>query len=608
MAQNKPSRRVLGLPFKTPELAKLGPEAMQDLEAESYVCPICGEEMVTLSQLNQHIDDAHSRANGSPMQKQGQRGKTTPQKRILTLDLHDNNSGFGLSENRLDSPVTVQLTRSHWVHPASSKSNRCSHPGCLNVLNVKNGIVNCRLCGQLYCNTHSRYRARLSNGPPPKKLPVYDSVHGSFALVCQGCYWKRPGLQLGTQVNSNERTSEFLSMRRKTIDEKQLARSITQKRFIKTVDLLAAAYLWHVEHKSSFFLALSHSIAADGSDYSADGLLESQKSIVGMENWENDKTITHCKLCFVKFNILIRKHHCRLCGSVVSDIAYNNETEDLSQSCSVQVPAGLLMQKLSGLNYSPLVKKNWGSLISVSPTGDKFSNIFSFRCCRTCKDQLLHTSRLNNEESGEDAEVLASYQEILALKSHISTSMARYKQLILETKDSNNQQINKLRLKLSKSAKDLELTIKTYQRRFFPPDLGPHSALKVNVYKSTIMYLQDSISELKALNDEFQTQENSRLAEQLGLPAGASSESSAIASPAMAKSPTPPRLTKKQIRELREQLMVTKEQKFLVENSMEELRKQRRFDVLETLEENREELDKAIASLKEELGEFGFDE
>jgi hypothetical protein len=57
---------------------------------------------------------------------------------------------------------------------------------------------------------------------------------------------------------------------------------------------------------------------------------------------------------------------------------------------------------------------------------------------------------------------------------------------------------------------------------------------------------------------------------------------------------------------MREQLMVMNEQKFLVENLIKEYTKARRFDELDSLIANKNELNETIARLESELGEFGF--
>lgn len=107
------------------------------------------------------------------------------------------------------------------------------------------------------------------------------------------------------------------------------------------------------------------------------------------------------------------------------------------------------------------------------------------------------------------------------------------------------------------------------------------------------MFLQDNLIWYKQLNDKHKEIEQQRLKQSLE-------------ERAKEETPEVPRLTKKQIRELREQLMVMNEQKFLVENMIMESTKARRFEELSSLEQNKRELDMTIENLETELGEFGF--
>lgn len=599
-----------------PQVSKKGGQIFLE---EVLHCPICEEAMVSLLQLDRHLDDAHgdkSPDDSSIVAPTKLAALRAPQRRTIKLDLYDDNKGFGLSENlgsesRVSSPNQKALTRLHWKQAASSTTNVCSQQGCRRMLSVKNGIVNCRKCGLLFCNEHTTYRVRLSNGLPPLKFPVYDSVNGQFARCCEKCYLSKPSLVEGTQPNSRDITSLFKIKRAEKIDEKQWVKSKIQRRFLKLVNLLSLSYLWHTEHKNSLLLYFTES-----KEYSKEVVLGAEKEIIGIENWQNDDEITHCPLCFAKFNFLIRKHHCRLCGRVVTDNAFN--TDDPYMNCSIEVPVSILLKRLPNLNYSPQVKESWMELTSVSPDS-RYFGIFSFRCCRECKNLLFYGVKLDDRvvETENDA-VLSAYGEMLAIKANIQSNMPRYSQLVKENKEQSNRDVNKHRVRIRKYVKDFEIATNTFRNRFFDrneesgkfvPTQSP--VLVTNVYKTAIVFLQESILEFKRLSDEFQELENARLSGQLGLPtSGLSEPNSFSASPMsplpVAPPPAKPRLTKKQVRELREQLMVVNEQRFLVQKQMEDAKKQRKFDELVTLTANSDELQKHIDGLEKELGEFGF--
>lgn len=563
-------------------------------------CPICNEDMVTLPQLNQHIDDTHS-SNRSE----------APHKKTINLDLYDDQMEFGLcdfSKSREDySTVQKQLSRSHWKHPRPGK-NTCSQEGCNRVLNVKNGVVNCRKCGYLYCNAHTNNSVRLVNEKNPKNLPQYSTTsEGVFARSCELCFWSKPLFNAGVPVLSRDLTLKFKEKRIKCIEDRKWTQDTIQRRFIKLVNLLALDFLWYHKHRSSF---LSY-INSPKSPFTKESLMESQKVIVGLDNWQQDDQVTHCPICFVQFSFFVRKHHCRLCGMIVSDSLV--DINDPSSSCSLQIPAPLLMQKMPQLNYSLHVSRNWDILMTASnPESSAISDKMCFRCCKRCKDLLLQDIKPSKpKEDPTINELFASYNDLLVIKHNIALFLPKYSSLVGENKDPDNQTINSVRVRLVKYLKDFEIGTKEFRLQFFYystqtktfcPVVAP--PLVANIYKSIIMFLQESLLLFKRYNEIFSENEKSRLNGQLGISEQTSlSPTPGAASPS---SPARPRLSKKEIRELREELMVLNEQKYLVQQQIETAKTQRRFDEIKTLIENVGELDKRIQELDKELGEFAF--
>ena len=56
---------------------------------------------------------------------------------------------------------------------------------------------------------------------------------------------------------------------------------------------------------------------------------------------------------FALWNLFIRRHHCRLCGSVVCD-----DPNGTRKGCSMNVPLVKLVEKLPQLNYHTRVRGN----------------------------------------------------------------------------------------------------------------------------------------------------------------------------------------------------------------------------------------------------------
>ncbi|CCE79687.1 Piso0_001769 [Millerozyma farinosa CBS 7064] len=607
----KPSNSELGHKYSSSTGAedvspKLEQEAFQN---SNIICPICEETMVSLYQLNQHIDDVHQSSdantdshdtrNGQPSTRRnakessppGNRGaansNTLPTRRRVKLDVLDSNRGFSMSSDTdneasfSDDPAVspkvkseVRLSRRHWRQP--SNDIQCYDSRCRRSLNIKNGLVNCRKCGNLFCNIHCSKKVRLRNSDNNEGTEYENSKNGVWARCCDKCYFEKPDFKLGTQVKMNNITEEFMRKRALSTDKKELDRIKIQKRFIKLANLHASYYLSQL---SSNRLSSAFSSFIRSTD---DIFIEQEKETVGPNNWQDDKKITHCNICFTQFNFLLRKHHCRLCGRIVCD---NPLTE--KQPCSMNVPIGSLINKLPDLNYSDEIIANRKKLIEAD------SPSLFLRFCASCKDVLLSDWKVSQENIKHET-VFQHYDRLLVLKHQLLILKPRYENSIVEF---NAQEANKLRLKVMNISKDFESQVWAFRNTFFTnsndrlvamqeyADIG---GLLQNIYSASSFFLQEFLLDLKELNSKLQSKESATVRKN--------------------KDPVSdgPKLTKKQIRELRDSLMVMQEQKFLIENTIEKFTKLRKFDELVPLMENRDELDVAIGDLELQLGEFGF--
>ncbi|CCE88975.1 Piso0_001769 [Millerozyma farinosa CBS 7064] len=586
---------------------KLAQEAFQN---SNIICPICEETMVSLYQLNQHIDDVHqssdANADGrdtnnrqlstrrkgkehvsSADSKGAANSNTRPARRRVKLDVLDSNRGFSISSDTdneaslSDDPAVsprvksgLHLSRRHWRQP--SNDIQCYDSRCRRFLNIKNGLVNCRKCGNLFCNIHCNKKVRLRNSDDNEGTQYDNSKNGVWARCCDKCYFEKPDLKLGTQVKMNDLTEEFMRKRALSTDKKELDRIKIQKRFIKLANLHASHYLSQLSSNRLSSAFLSFIRPTD------DIFIESEKEIVGPNNWQDDKKITHCNICFTQFNILLRKHHCRLCGRIVCD---NPLTEQ--QPCSMNVPIGSLMNILPDLNYSDQIIANRKKLMEAD------SPSLFLRFCASCKDVLLSDWKVSQDNVKHET-VFQYYDRLLVLKHQLSVLKPRFENSIAEF---NAQEANKLRLKVMNISKDFESQVWAFRNTFFAnsgdrwvvmqeyADIG---GLLQNIYSASSFFLQEFLLDLKELNSKLQSKETATVRKNKD--------------PASDR----PKLTKKQIRELRDSLMVMQEQKFLIENTIEKFTKLRKFDELVPLMENRDELDVAIKDLEQQLGEFGF--
>lgn len=77
------------------------------------------------------------------------------------------------------------ITKEHWQ--SGSIYDTCLEPSCGQRLNAANGCVNCRKCGNLFCEEHTMYQMKLS------RSAQHEPVRGIWARVCETCYKSRDG-------------------------------------------------------------------------------------------------------------------------------------------------------------------------------------------------------------------------------------------------------------------------------------------------------------------------------------------------------------------------------------------------------------------------------
>lgn len=421
--------------------------------------------------------------------------------------------------------------------PAPSVNGVCNHPGCTKSV-TRNGSVECGRCHRFICNNHGRYKAALAGND-------FDVADGHHLLrlqpVCLGCFKQKPDMVAGTQVGSQDLTQAFKKIRAVSHDAVELRRNKIQMRFIRMVN----------------------------------GELLNDKQTY----WEADDEVANCRVCGVTFLWWIRKHHCRLCGEIVCD-----DSEGMRKNCSLMVPTGLFVEKLTQLNYSDLVKKSLEEVISA---------LGQFRCCVNCKNDLLVDWKRDRDNASDVANsaVLEEFDGFLLRKQHLQQMLLVYAKELSP----------KLSTRLTLAIKDLEAFALQFRKNFFDttgersiPKLGVNGQLAGNVYQAIVLVMQDSITEFRKLSLKYQEEEKQKLEQQRKCQRQLATQESG------------PQLTKKEIRELREQLMVMNEQKFLVEQMIKEHTKLRKFEELASLNDNKRELESIIDDLESRLGDFGF--
>lgn len=261
-------------------------------------------------------------------------------------------------------------------------------------------------------------------------------------------------------------------------------------------------------------------------------------------DWNNDQK--ECKICKTKFNWFNRKHHCRICGEIVCD--------DLERGCSMDVPISIIMDIFG-------IQNNWE---------------LKLRICKDCK-KLAISKRIFAKDKSSQELVFVDFWKRWKL---VSEKINQLDLTVIKDNAENNLFVS-LFTKLDNLIKEIDFTMRK------PPNMQlkkDESKMLKNLRNVIFTYIQTNLPILRK-SQEKKLMEERKILQQLT---------------------SKPKLTKREIREKREKLMVLNEQKFLVEEMYNEFKKQRRFDDLTTLDSNLLDIQKEIDQLVIELGEESF--
>ncbi|KAL9117023.1 MAG: hypothetical protein Q9187_006442 [Circinaria calcarea] len=295
--------------------------------------------MVTLLQLNRHLDDNHKNLEDVKQDEvkdwfkmQMIKAKKFQPLAVLNqklkgLDVFESNDAPpspGLPPtpsanlSRVPEPrkpdTDEEVIRAHWQR--HGQNDICSEPSCGKRITSTNGNVNCRKCGKLFCEEHTMYQMKLS------RSAQHEPVRGIW------CF-------------ERNHTKYFSDLRIETVNKTFLEVSRLEKRLTKLTQLLANP-------------PPEQSGAGSGLLWPLSPIRNPRKQLEqSVVTWEDDASVLRCPFCYQEFsNYTFRRHHCRLCGRVVcgdpqtscsSEVALtvarasNNATEKTAEEIGVDV-------------------------------------------------------------------------------------------------------------------------------------------------------------------------------------------------------------------------------------------------------------------------------
>ncbi|KAG5279500.1 hypothetical protein AALO_G00078440 [Alosa alosa] len=157
-----------------------------------------------------------------------------------------------------------------------------------------------------------------------------------------------------------------------------------------------------------------------------------EKSVV---SWVNDSDVPFCPDCGGKFNIRNRRHHCRLCGSIMC----RKCMEFVTLPLAYKLTSGT-REALSAPAGSPGQKESSGSGVAVVPSLSRRGSISSLssvssvleerdddriRCCHHCMDTLLKRQE-KLEEKDHVPDIVKLYEKLRLCMDKVNEKAPEY--------------------------------------------------------------------------------------------------------------------------------------------------------------------------------------
>ncbi|KYK61920.1 vacuolar segregation protein [Drechmeria coniospora] len=586
--------------------------------ASQLVCPICSEEMMTLLQLNRHIDDLHQEL----AEEQQDEVKTWFDKQVLKakrfqplslinqklrgLDVFESNESTPVptpavasgGKANLDGPVDPDelITRSHWQR--STAFDACTDPTCGKNLGHINGSINCRKCGRLFCEDHTMYQIKLS------RSANHEPVRGHWARVCETCYKSREGYNDHTGV-SVDHMGAFSDIRRKKVERQNLEISRLEKRVTKLTRLLAN----QPEAIAGSNGSLLGPVSSLMGQKDARKLLE--QSVV---TWEEDESVPKCPYCLQEFGSwTFRRHHCRVCGRVVCADPQTACSSEVSLDISTAAAPPPRSPSVNGASPEKAQANGLGHLrMSVRMCRECSHTIFSSRDFAASllykpPDQRSYET-LRQFEHGI-RQLLPSFHRVLVALQPRRTSTGETDLSKPPATHAQIQEAAKIRKRLIDSFGKYAVAAK--RMRNLHTDSSTRKRLQEAVYTYANGFLHTNMLPLKSLPQILRHQPaNSPASRLLPTPSHSSSSlrhtelaGSDAGSQAASETSTAVSQLETEEKDIRERLAVLEEQQFMVRDMMKMATTARRFEEVTALAGNLDELDGEIQHLRRRVGD-----
>ena len=473
----------------------------------------------------------------------------------------------------------------------------------------------------------------------------HEPVRGYWCRVCETCYKSREGYNDHNGLLRNH-SDAFLSIRRKRAERQNLEISRLEKRLTRLTTLLASplqegTIINQRGGGGSGDSSTGGELPAAGA---ASGLLSPVASLTGARNqrklieqsvvaWEDDASVLKCPFCQQEFGSwTFRRHHCRICGRVVC--------ADPQTNCSNEVGLNVANRKRLTLELSvspPLPSLRHGTLtiIAMTPPSEKQTPAaeaqlsIDVRMCRDCKGTLFSKRDFAASIAHKPPDQRA-YETLRQFERGIQLLLPSFQRalLALQSVDGDMGQPSRsppTRTQIQEAAKFRKRLIDSFTKydlaarriRDMKSDSPTQLRLQKAIYAAASSFLHTYMLPLKSVPRILNSHSSNsrRLLSGVGAANGSThlsplrngesvssvGDADTASLGGTSETSTAASALELEEKEVREKLVVLEEQRFLVQDMVNNARGARRFEEVSALSRNLEELDREIGGLKKQV-------
>ncbi|KFP11861.1 Rabenosyn-5, partial [Egretta garzetta] len=237
-----------------------------------------------------------------------------------------------------------------------------------------------------------------------------------------------------------------------------------------------------------------------------------EKSVVP---WVSDQDVPFCPDCGNKFSIRNRRHHCRLCGSIMCKKCMELVTLPLASKLTSASKEALGSHTSPNSSPNSVHGSRRGSISSISSVSSVLDEKDDdrIRCCRHCKDTLLKREQQIDEKE-YTPEIVKLYEKLRVCMEKVDQKAPEYVRMAesLNAGETtyNLEHANALRVEIQKAYEFIDALSKKILSLGLHEDPQPHPKtlqLQRMIRYSATLFVQEKLLGLMSLPTKDQYEE-----------------------------------------------------------------------------------------------------